>query len=71
MNILIFLLGVTFGVIVHLLYVGVFSAKATFQIDHSNLEKTIFRLDIDNVEDFDSRNYLIMKINHNANLSQK
>ena len=39
------------------------------RIDHSNPKKDIYRFDVDNLDDLSSKDKLIMKIDHNADLS--
>lgn len=47
------------------------SASGTLRIDHSNPEKDIYRLEIDNLDDLSKKKRVILKIDHNANLSQE
>lgn len=70
MTTFIFLLGVFVGIIVAYFIIDFVSAKATLQIDHSNPEKDLYRLDLDQViEKLDRVKYLRLRINHYANLS--
>lgn len=66
-----FILGVMVGYFISRLIIRFFSAKATLQIDHSIPEKDIYRFDIDKIQDLDDCEYLLLKINHNADLSQE
>ena len=43
----------------------------TLKIDHSNPEKDLYRFEIDKIEDLSERRVLILKIDNNADLSQK
>lgn len=56
--------GVVVGVLFAVLIVSLFSAKATFKIDHSNPEKTIYSMDFDRFVDFDKKTFVIMTISH-------
>lgn len=65
---LIFSLGIVVGIIMTRLILQVSSAKAILRIDHSNPEKDIYRLDLDNVCSTKKKT-LLLKIDHNANFA--
>ena len=65
---LIFSLGIVVGIIMTRLILQVSSAKAVLRIDHSNLEKDIYRLDLDTVCSTKKKT-LLLKIDHNANFT--
>lgn len=65
---LIFSLGIIIGVITTRLILQVSSAKAILRIDHSNPEKDIYRLDLDNVCSTNKKT-LLLKIDHRANFT--
>lgn len=65
---LIFSLGIVVGIIMTRLILQVSSAKAVLRIDHSNPEKDIYRLDLDNVCSMNKKT-LLLKIDHNANFT--
>lgn len=65
---LIFSLGIVVGTIMTRLILQVSSAKAVLRIDHSNPEKDIYRLDLDNVCSMNKKT-LLLKIDHNANFT--
>lgn len=67
---LIFSLGIIIGVITTRLILQVSSAKAVLRIDHSNPEKDIYRLDLDNVCSTNKK-ILLLKIDHRANFTNK
>ena len=67
---LIFSLGIIIGVIMTRLILQVSSAKAVLRIDHSNPEKDIYRLDLDNVCSANKK-ILLLKIDHRANFTNK
>lgn len=60
-----FLLGLGIGLI--------FPRKSsgTIRIDHSNPEKDVYRLEVDDLESMDKKRTIVFKIDHNADLSQK
>lgn len=47
------------------------SATGILRIDRSNPEKDLYRFDIDDLDALDKQKYVKLKIDHNANLSQK
>ena len=67
---LIFSLGIIIGVITTRLILQVSSAKAVLRIDHSNPEKDIYRLDLDNVCSMNKKT-LLLKIDHCANFANE
>lgn len=69
--ILSFVVGMVIGGFVANFTINRLSAKAVLRIDHSNLEKDIYRLDLDRIVDLDERSHLLLKIDHNANLTQE
>ena len=67
---LIFSLGIIIGSIMTRLILQVSSAKAVLRIDHSNPEKDIYRLDLDNVCSMNKKT-LLLKIDHRANFTNE
>lgn len=67
---LIFSLGIVVGIIMTRLILQVSSAKAILRIDHSNPEKDIYRLDLDNVCSMNKKT-LLLKIDHRANFNNE
>lgn len=67
---LIFSLGIIIGSIMTRFILQVSSAKAVLRIDHSNPEKDIYRLDLDNVCSTNKK-ILLLKIDHRANFTNK
>ena len=65
---LIFSLGIVIGSIVTQFILRTSSAKAVLRIDHSNLEKDIYRLDLDTVCSTKKKT-LLLKIDHHANFT--
>lgn len=59
-------------------FVGVFSSifwtrklrHGTLKIDHSNPEKDVYRFEIEDIDKLNSKRYITLKIDHNADLSQ-
>ena len=46
-------------------------AHGTLRIDHSNPEKDIYRIEIDNLDELKKKNRVLLYIDHHADLSQK
>ena len=54
--------------------IGIFTKRSvtgTLRIDHSNPEKDLYRFDIDDLDKLDKQKFVKLKIDHNADLSQK
>lgn len=69
-----FVLGViaafVFGVIMDIIeYLR--TAHGMLRIDHSNPEKDVYRIEIDNLDDLAKKSRVILKVDHNAHLSQE
>ena len=43
----------------------------TLRIDHSNPEKDVYRIEIDDLDGLSKKKHVILKVDNNANLSQK
>ena len=70
MNHLYLAIGVAIGTFLTRIFMDLRTANAVFRIDHSNPEKDIFRLDFRDI-DIDKKKWLYLRIDHNADLSQK
>lgn len=68
--ILAFVVGMVIGSVIANFTINRLAAKAVLRIDHSDIEKDIYRLDLNNI-DLDERSHLLLKIDHNANLTQE
>lgn len=71
MALLWFLLGLLSGVIITSVICCLQIKQGVLKIDHSNPEKDIYRLDIDDLDCLTKKKRLILKIDNNADLSQK
>ena len=45
-------------------------AEGTLRIDHSNPEKDVYRFEVKDLDKLNTKSYIILKIDHNADLSQ-
>lgn len=70
MEILYDVLQVAIGSLVTILFNYIRSAHGVLKVDHSNPEKDIYRFEIDNLDVLSKKKYAVLKIDHNANLSQ-
>ena len=61
--------GLLVGVIVYKLIFRFCSKKGILRIDHSNPEKDVYRFEIDGIVDNSTKRF-ILKVDHNADLSQ-
>lgn len=66
-----FFIGALFGSIVYAIIQHVNVAHGTLRIDHSDPKKDIYRIEIDNLDKLNKKYYVELKIDHNADLSQK
>ena len=66
--VLIFFLGVLLGVIIKSL---IKTSVGTLLIDKNNPDKDLYRFEINDLTVLDKKNYITLKINHHADLSQK
>lgn len=64
-------IGVVIGVVIFALIHSVFVTDGTLRIDHSDPEKDVYRLEIDNLEKLAKKSRLELKIDHDAHLSQE
>ena len=69
----IFLLGFSFGLgfIINYLLMMTLYFNGKLEIDKHSEEKDIYRLNLGKIERLDNRQYLILKIDKNADLTQK
>lgn len=59
------------GSIVTVLIIFLKSVRGTLRIDHSDPNKDIYRLDLDDLDVLTRKKLVILDIDHHANLSQK
>ena len=64
-------IGTCIGAVISNLYFHAKTKYGTLRIDHSNPEKDIYRIEFDNLDDIDKKKHVYLKIDNNANLSQK
>lgn len=67
-----FLMGVIFGIVIanallHIRYKVIGSLK----IDHTNPEKDVYRFEVDNLNALNDKKMVFLKVDNDANLSQK
>lgn len=70
-SIIMIIIGIVIGILISSLIIKKRESTGTLKIDHSNSEKDIFRFDIDEIDNLYHKNIIILKIDHNADLSQK
>ena len=70
--ILVAIAGVLVGIIASYVFQVVQTAYGTLRIDHTDPEKDLYRIDIDgNFDNISKEKRIILKIDNNADLSQK
>ena len=69
--ILIFALGFCVGMLVNELLLYLKKSSGVLHIDCSNPDKDVYRLDVDSLDNLPKKKFVILKIDPNANLSQK
>lgn len=64
--------GVLVGSIISSIIFSIRYRKAgTLRIDRSNPEKDVYRIEIDDLDGLSKKKHVILKVDNNANLSQK
>ena len=64
--------GVLVGSIISSIIFSIRYRKAgTLRIDHSNPEKDVYRIEIDDLDGLSKKKHVVLKVDNNANLSQK
>ena len=66
-----FTAGVVVGAIICIFWQHVTMGYGTLRIDHSNPEKDVYRLEIDNLDQLNKKSRIHVKVDHHADLSQK
>jgi hypothetical protein len=66
-----FIVGVVLGTILTVLLWCTKKPSGTLRIDRSNPEKDIYRFDIDNFDSLAKQKEIVLKVDNNADLSQK
>ena len=57
--------------IVTMIFMYLTSARGTLRIDHSNPEKDVYRIEINNLEDLSRKKRVILDVDNSAILSQE
>lgn len=65
-----FTAGVVLASIVTNVFIHVLWGHGTLQIDHSNPEKDVFRINVGDLDILSKKKHIILKVDNNANLSQ-
>ena len=68
---IVFLIGlVAGGSIANVIFGVYYKPEGTLRIDHSNLEKDIYRIEINDLDGLAKKKHVVLKIDNHANLSQ-
>lgn len=60
-----------FGVAVGIAAFVRFTSAGILRIDHTNQEKDTYRFEIDDIDSLNKKHYLVLTIDHDADLSRK
>lgn len=66
-----FTAGIIVGAIICVFWQHVTMGYGILRIDHSNPEKDVYRLEIDNLDQLNKKSRIHVKVDHHADLSQK
>lgn len=66
-----YLLGMIVGVILSYIARTTFGCFGVIKIDHNNPDKDIYRLELKELDDLPKQKYIVLKVDNNADLSQK
>jgi hypothetical protein len=67
-----YLIGLIVGCILsNIVFFISYKSAGTLRIDHSNPEKDVYRFEIDKLDSLSKRHRVILKIDNDADLSQK
>lgn len=66
-----FAIGISVGGICAWIVHHARSSSGTLRIDHSNPEKDIYRFEVDDIDNLSRKKRIILKVDNNADLSQK
>lgn len=65
-------LGMFIGcIITNMIFFIRYHSAGTLRIDHSNPEKDVYRFELDDLDKLSKRRRVVLKVDNNANLSQK
>ena len=72
MECLLILIGLLVGSIVsNIIFFIRYRTVGTLRIDHSDPEKDVYRIEIDDLDGLSKKKHVILKVDNNADLSQK
>ena len=63
--------GILIGCIINILICCAHSSSGTLRIDHTNPEKDVYRIEIDDLDKLSKKKRIILKVDNRADLSQK
>ena len=65
------LLGSAIGFFCTLLFILLTMATGSLRVDHSNPDKDLYRFEIEELDDLNKKKCVMLKIDHNANLTHE
>lgn len=71
MYLLWYVVGIVIGCIINILICRANSSSGTLRIDHTNPEKDVYRIEVDDLDKLSKKKRIILKVDNRADLSQK
>lgn len=65
-----YFLGAIIGAIISWLFSKIRGVSGTLKIDHSNPEKDIYRIELNNLDVLSKKHRVVLKVDNNAKLTQ-
>lgn len=65
----IFIVGILVGMVIAVIIYTACKTAGVLKIDHTNPDKDIYRIEIDDLSKLDHKSRIILKIDHDADLS--
>ena len=65
----VFIVGILIGMVIATVIYNVCKTAGVLKIDHTSPDKDIYRIEIDDLSKLDHESRIILKIDHNADLS--
>ena len=63
--------GILIGCIINILICRAHSSSGILRIDHTNPEKDVYRIEINDLDKLSKKKRIILKVDNHADLSQK
>lgn len=71
MHLLWYVVGILIGCIINILICRAHSSSGTLRIDHTNPEKDVYRIEVNDLDKLSKKKRIILKVDNHADFSQK